>query len=97
MSKLDSLNKKLQILSQIGRFLPISKKKNVFVLPKYITALDLTESILILIHHEQKERYSEEIQPLEIAQQVKPKSRICKLYPFLENGFLCIGGRCVVC
>ena len=26
---------------------------------------------------------------------MKPKSEICKLYPFLDNGFLCVGGRLV--
>ena len=38
---------------------------------------------------------NEEIRTLAIAQQVKPKSQICKLYPFLDNGILCVGGRLV--
>ena len=33
---------------------------------------------MILIRQEQKKRNSEEIQNLEMAQQVKPKSHICK-------------------
>ena len=48
-----------------------------------------------MIRQEQKKRYSEEIQTLVIAQQVKPKSQIGKLYPFLDNGILCVGGGLV--
>ena len=94
LSRFNSLYKVLRILAYARRF--INKlKKNVVVLPSYITAPELTESIIILIRQEQMKRYSEEIRTLEIAQQVKPKSQICKLYPFLDNGILCVGGRLV--
>ena len=69
--------------------------KNVVVLSSYITAPVVTESIIILIRQEQTKRYSQEVQTLEIAQQVKPKCQICKLYPFLDKGILCVGGRLV--
>ena len=55
----------------------------------------VNKSIIILIRQKQKKRYSEEIRTLEIAQQVKPKSQTCKLYPFLDHGILCVGGRIV--
>ena len=63
------------------------------VLQSYITAPELTQSIIILIRQEQKKRYSEEIQTLEIAQRVRPTSQICNLYPLLDDGILCVGGR----
>ena len=94
LSRFNSLYKVLRILAYAGRFID-KLKKNVVVLPSYITAPELTESIIILIRQEQMKRYSEEIRSLEIAQQVKPKSQICKLYPFLDNGILCVGGRLV--
>ena len=94
LSRFNSLYKVLRILAYARRFID-KLKKNVFVLPNYITAPELTESIIILIGQEQMKRYSEEIRTLEIAQQVKPKSQICKLYPFLDNGILCVGGRLV--
>ena len=94
LSRFNSLYKVLRILAYARRFID-KLKKNVVVLPSYITAPELTESIIILIRQEQKKRYSEEIRTLEIAQQVKPKSQICKLYPFLDNGILCVGGRLV--
>ena len=84
----------LRILAYAGRFID-KLKKNVVVLPSNITAPELTESAIILIRQEQKKRFSEEIQTLEIAQYVKPKSQIRKLYPFLDNGILCVGGRLV--
>ena len=65
------------------------------VLPSYIAAPKLTESIVILIRNEQKELYAEEIQTLESAKQVKTKRQICKFYPSLDNGILCLGGRLV--
>ena len=65
------------------------------ILPSYITASEKTESIIPLIRSKQRKRYSEEIQTLGTAQQVKPKSQICELCPFLHNGFLCVGGRLV--
>ena len=89
------LYKVLRILAYAGRFIDDKLKKNVVVLPSYITAPELTESIIILIRQEQKKLYSEEIRTLEIAQQLKPKSQICKLYPFRDNGILCVGGRLV--
>ena len=92
LSRFNSLYKVLRILAYARRFID-KLKRNVVVLPSYITAPELTESIIILIRQEKK-RYSEEIRTLEIAQ-VKPKSQICKLYPFLDNGILCVGGRLV--
>ena len=94
LSRFNSLYKVLRILAYARRFID-KLKKHVVVLPSYITAPELTQSIIILIRQEQKKRYSEEIRTLEIAQQVKPKSQICKLYPFLDNGILCVGGRLV--
>ena len=91
LSRFNSLYKVLRILAYVRRFID-KLKKNVVVFPSYITAPELTESVIILIRQEQKKRYSEEIQTLEIAQQVKPKSPICKLCPFLDNGILCVGG-----
>ena len=94
LSKFKSLYKVLRILAHARRFTD-KVKKNLVVLPSYITAPELTKSIMSLIRQEQKKRNSEEIQSLEMAQQVKPKSHICKKYPFLDNDILCVGGRLV--
>ena len=84
--RFNSLYKVLGILAYARRFID-KLKKNVVVLPSYITAPELTESIIILIRQEQKKRYSEEIRTLEIAQQVKPKSQICKYTRFSIMAF----------
>ena len=86
LSRFNSFYKVLRILAYARRFID-KLKKNVVVLPSYITAPELTESIINFIRQEQRKRFPEEIQTLEIAQQVKPRSQICKLYPFLNNGF----------
>ena len=91
LSKFNSIYKVLRIHAHARRFID-KLKKNLVVLPSYITA----QSIMILIRQEQKKRYSEEIRTLEMAQQVKPKSQICKLYTFLDNGILCVGGSLVL-
>ena len=93
-SKCNSLNNVLRILAH-GRRFTDKLKKNLVVLPSYITGPELPESIIILIRQEQKKRYSEEIQTLEMGQQFKSMSQICKLYPLLDNGILCVGGRLV--
>ena len=62
-SRFNSLIKVLQILAYANR-LNDKLKKNVVVLPSYLTASELTESIIFLIRQEQKKRYSEEIQTL---------------------------------
>ena len=48
---------------------------------------------MTLLRQEQRKAYSEEIKTLEIALQVKKESKILKLYPFLDDGVLCVGGR----
>ena len=89
LSRFNFLYKVLRILAYARRFID-KLKKNVVVLPSYITVPELTESTITLIRQEQKKRYWEDI-----AQQVKPKSQICKLYLFLDNGILCVGGKLV--
>ena len=49
-----------------------------FVLPRYNTATELTETTIISIRHEQKKRQWEDIQIQQTSQRVKPKSQICK-------------------
>ena len=78
LSRFNSLYKVLRILAYARRFID-KLNKNVVVLPSYTTTPELTESIIILIRQEQRKRYSENIRTLEVAQQVKPKSQICKL------------------
>ena len=48
---------------------------------------------MILLRHEQKKVYSDEIKTLETMPQVKSTSKILKSYPFLFQGVLCVGGR----
>ena len=48
----------------------------------------------IILRQEQYKFYSEEITTLKTKTQVKPSSKILKLYPFLDNEILCVGGRC---
>ena len=95
LSRFKSLYKVLRILAYARRYND-KLTKNVVVLRSYITAARLSESIIVLIRQEQKKPFSEEIlETLESAQQVKPKSQICELYPFLDNGVLCFVGRSV--
>ena len=58
-----------------------------------MTASELADSTMILLRQEQRKAFSEEIKTLEIAPQVKKESKILKLYPFLDDGVLCVGGR----
>ena len=92
LSKYNSLFKALRVLAYVKRF--VSKlKKELKDLPRYVTASELADSTMTLLRQEQRKAYSEEIKILEIAPQVKKESKILKLYPFLDDGVLCVGGR----
>ena len=95
LSRFNSLYEVLRIFAYASRFIG-NRKKNMLVLPSYNTAPELTESIkLSLIRQEQKKQHSKETETIEIADHVKPKSQICKLYPFLDNSIFCFEGRLV--
>ena len=92
LSRYNSLYKALRILAYLRRFI-LKLKKDLKVFPTYITASELGDSMMTLLRQEQRKVYSQEIQTLEVAPQVKKDSKILKLYPFLYNGVLCVGGR----
>ena len=49
-----------------------------------------------LLIQEQKKFYSDEINTLQTSSQVKKSSKIQLLYPFLNDGVLCVGGRLAI-
>ena len=53
----------------------------------------MQEASETLLRQEQYKFFSTEIKTLETKTQVKPQSKLSKLYPFLHEGILCVGGR----
>ena len=87
-----SLSKALRVLSHVRRFvsLLVTKKPSPC---QYITTEEIAESMNLLVLQEQKMFYADEIRTLETDAQVKKSSAIVKLYPFLYEGVLYVGGR----
>ena len=86
-----SLKRTLRIVAYVKRFISICKFKASY--PSFITSSELTEAMNILLVQEQKKFFSDEIKTLQTGPQVKNSSKIQKLYLFLNDGILCVGGR----
>ena len=53
----------------------------------------MQEALETLLRQEQYKFFSTEIKTLERKSQVKQQSKLSKLYPFLHEDILCVGGR----
>ena len=94
LSKQNSLMKAIRIVAFIRRFIN-RLMKNLNQLPMYITREESSEALKILLRLEQQKFFEEEIRTLEKDVQVRKTSRLVKLYPFLHEGVLCVGGRLI--
>ena len=94
LSKQNSLMKAIRIVAFIRRFIN-RLRKNLNQLPMYITREESSEALKIILRQEQQKLFEEEIRTFEKDVQVKKTSRLVKLYPFLHEGVLCVGGRLV--
>ena len=95
ISFFNSLSKLLSVVAYVKRFIQCicnldNKGSSAIISPD---REEMTEAMMILLRQEQKKIYSDEIKTLETRPQVKSTSKILKLYPFLFQGVLCVGGR----
>ena len=94
LTKENSFEKALRIVSTVKRaFSRLKREGKNF--PEYITFDERTEALCILLRQEQGLFYKNEISTLKTKNQVDKSSKILKLYPFLHEDVLCVGGRLV--
>ena len=94
LTKRNSFEKSLRIVATVKRALSRFKGEDK-KFPSYITSDERTESLSILLRQEQELFYKDEVSTLNTKSQVVKTSRILKLYPFLHENVLCVGGRLV--
>ena len=88
----NSFRKTLPKVVQIRRFIDKCKRKKTNC-SNFPTPTEMQESLETLLCQEQYKFLSTEIKTLETNTQVKPQSKLKKLYQFLHEGILCVGGR----
>ena len=93
LSLFSSLSKLLRVVAYVKRFIQRICNRGTKESLDTISSEEMTEAMMILLRQEQKKVYSDEIKTLETMPQVKSTSKILKLYPFLFQGDLCVGGR----
>ena len=93
LSLFSSLSKLLRVVAYVKRFIQRICNRGTKEALDTISSEEMTEAMMILLRQEQKKVYSDEIKTLETMPQVKSTSKILKLYPFLFQGVLCVGGR----
>ena len=93
LSLFSSLSKLLRVVAYVKRFIQRICNRVTKESLDTISSDEMTEAMMILLRQEQKKVYSDEIKTLETMPQVKSTSKILKLYPFLFQGVLCVGGR----
>ena len=94
LTKQNSFEMSLRIVATVKRALSRFKGEDK-KFPGYITSDERTESKFILLRQEQGLFYKDEVPTLKTKSQVDKTSRILKLYPFLHENVLCVGGRLV--
>ena len=94
LSKQGSLMKAIRVVAYVKRFINHLKKKP-NQLPIYITKEESADALMVLLRQEQQKFYEEERRTLQSDVQVKKTSKLVRLYPFLHEGVLCVGGRLV--
>ena len=94
LSKQNALMKAIRVVAHMLRFITRLKQKSK-KFPRYITSKESTQALMILLRQEQRKFFQDEIKTLSTDAQVRKTSRIAKLYPFLYEGVLCVGGRLV--
>ena len=93
LSLFSSLSKLLRVVAYVKRFIQRICNRGTKESLDTISSEEMTEAMMILLRQEQRKVYSDEIKTLETMPQVKSTSKILKLYPFLFQGVLCVGGR----
>ena len=93
LSKHNSLQKAIRITAFVLRFIDnLRKKQNRKSM--FLIAAEIKKATDVLVRQEQRKAFSEEIESLKRGSSVRTKSKILKLYPFLHNDILHVGGRC---
>ena len=82
----------LLVVVQIRRFNDKCTPKNINF-SNFPTPTEMQEALETLLRQEQYKFFSTEIKTLVTNTQVKPQSKLSKLYPFLHESILCVGGR----
>ena len=94
LSRQSSFTKAIRVSAYVRRFIARLKDKTI-TFPLYITTEESSNALMTLLRQEQAKFFEEEIDTLQNDVQVKKSSRLLKLYPFLHEGVLCVGGRLV--
>ncbi|XP_063540783.1 uncharacterized protein LOC134749694 [Cydia strobilella] len=96
MAKYSSLGKLVRIVAYCRRWMLHLKRKreNKDHLPTYLTTEERDEALTICLRRSQEIEFQEEIEDLKSKRQLKRKSRLLSLAPFLDpKGVLRVGGR----
>ena len=93
LSLFSFLSKLLRVVVYVKRFIHRICNRGTKGSLGTISPEETTEAMMILLRQEQKKVYPDEIKTLETMPQVKSTSKLLKLYQFLFQGVLCVGGR----
>ena len=93
LAKFSSLRKVIRVAAYVLRFIK-NLRSSQRETSDFIKPDEVATATEIILRQEQYKFYSEEITTLKTKTQVKSSSKILKLYPFLDNEILCVGGRC---
>ncbi len=91
-----SLTKTLRVVTYLNRFVSLLRSKKKLPGP-YITTDECCDAMTFLILEAQQFFYADELRTLANETQVKKTSRTVKIYPFLYDGLLYVGGRLRQC
>lgn len=93
--RFSSLNRLVRVIAYCKRFTNLIKnKENKPKFESYLTSKELSESLNTLIRKCQEEHFKEEIKDLNRQKEIKNKSKIAHLNPYLDgNSLLRVGGR----
>ena len=93
LPKHNSLRKVIRIIAFILLFIEnLRKRQNRKT--KLLTSVELKNATDVLVRQEQRKAFLEEIGSLKRGNSMRTKSNIIKLFVFLHNDILHVGGRC---
>lgn len=94
INRFSTFNRMIRVLTYCRRFIYWKRNKNNNKqFPSYLSAAELQQTLLQLIKVEQEKQFKEEIIDITKQGQVKKRSSLRKLSPYLEQDLLRVGGR----